>query len=85
MTTDAVANLFSGHVIVTPAGEILGADSVESRELARRVKACINACEGISTEELEQGIVHDMCRVLGQVAPLLQAQSKNRSTAEKAA
>ncbi len=63
-----------GELIVTQAGEIHGEDTAESRELARRVKACINACDGISTAELEAGVVHDMCRVLTQVAPLLEAK-----------
>lgn len=85
MTTDAVPLLSVGQVVVTPAGEILGSDTEESRELARRVKACINACDGISTAELEQGIIADMCRVLGQVVPLLEAQSRQRNAGEKAA
>lgn len=85
MTTDAVPLLSVGQVVVTPSGEILGSDTEESRELARRVKACINACDGISTAELEQGIIADMCRVLGQVVPLLEAQSRQRSAGEKAA
>ncbi|MDX1966144.1 MAG: hypothetical protein SFV23_03130 [Planctomycetaceae bacterium] len=85
MTTDAVPLLRVGQVVVTLAGEILGSDTEESRELARRVKACINACDGISTAELEQGIIADMCRVLGQVVPLLEAQSRQRNAGEKAA
>ena len=39
------------------------------------IHACVNACEGISTEELEQGIVKDMRRVLAEVAPILYEKS----------
>lgn len=74
-----------GHLIITPTGEILGEDTDDSRELARRVKACINACVGITTEDLEQGVVHDMCRVLTQVAPLLEARVRGSDTEEQAA
>ena len=64
--------LFPGELIITAHGEIHGESTPASIELARRVKACLNACDGISTEELEAGIVHDMARVLRQVAPLLE-------------
>jgi hypothetical protein len=64
--------LAQGQVIVTPAGEIHGSNTPESRELARRIQACINACAGLSTEELERGIIADMTRVIGLVTPLLQ-------------
>ena len=60
------------HLILTINGDILGMDTPRNRELARRVKACLNACEGIATEELERGLIADMCRVLTQVAPLLE-------------
>lgn len=69
--------LLPGQIVVTPAGDIHGDDSLPARDLARRVKACINACAGISTEELEAGIVHDMARVLGQVIPLLESKVRD--------
>lgn len=75
----------TGQLIVTARGEILGEDTPESRELARRVKACINACEGIATEELERGIVHDMCRVLSQVAPILETKVRGPRKDDRAA
>ncbi|MCA8989457.1 MAG: hypothetical protein KDA78_17535 [Planctomycetaceae bacterium] len=62
--------------IITVDGEILGADTPDNREMIRRIHACIDACEGISTEELEQGIIQDMCRVMGQVVPLLQTKKQ---------
>ncbi|MEM7810125.1 MAG: hypothetical protein AAF532_01425 [Planctomycetota bacterium] len=58
--------------VITPAGEIFGSDSGPNRELVRRIKACVNACEGLSTEQLEDGIVEQMRAVIGRVAPLLE-------------
>lgn len=57
--------------IVTVDGDIHGQDTPKSREIVRRIHACVAACEGISTEELERGIVQDMRRVLSDVIPLL--------------
>lgn len=74
MTPDPLPTLLRGQVLVNLNGEVHGEDSDETRELARRIKACVNACDGIATEELERGIVHDMCRVLSQVAPLLRTK-----------
>jgi hypothetical protein len=67
--------------VVTSQGELLGEDTPENRELSRRVRACVNACAGISTEELEQGIVADMCRVLNDVVPVLERQNAARRSA----
>jgi len=61
--------------ILTIEGDLLGEDTIENREIVRRIHACVNACDGLSTEELERGIVTDMCRVMGQVIPLLKNQS----------
>ncbi len=58
--------------ILTVQGDVLGEDTPENRELVRRIHACVNACEGIPTEELERGIIQDMCNVIEQVIPLLQ-------------
>ncbi len=66
------------QLVITHEGDILGEDNPENREMVRRIHACLNACEGISTEELEQGIIADMCRVMGQVVPLLQEKEANR-------
>lgn len=66
--------LSADQVIVTPSGDIHGVDTPISRELARRIKACINACDGLSTEELEAGLIQDMARVINQVVPLLEAK-----------
>ena len=60
------------HFVVTGEGDLHGEDNAENRELARRIHACVNACEGISTEELEKGIIQDMRRLLSQLVPVLQ-------------
>lgn len=61
--------------VVTVEGDVLGEDTAENREVVRRIHACVNACEGISTEELERGIVQDMRRVIAGVIPLLERQA----------
>lgn len=60
------------HFILTMEGELRGEDTEENRDIVRRIHACVNACEGITTEELEKGIIEDMRRVLNDVVPLLQ-------------
>lgn len=62
------------HFVLSVEGEIHGEDTPANRELVRRIHACVGACEGISTDELEQGVVQDMRRVIGQVVPLLQTR-----------
>jgi hypothetical protein len=62
------------HLILTSSGDILGMDTPRNREQARRIKACLAACEGIATEELERGLIADMARVLTQVVPMLEAK-----------
>ncbi|WP_459556627.1 hypothetical protein [Lacunimicrobium album] len=57
--------------VLSLEGELHGADSPENRELVRRIHACYHACEGISTDELESGIIADMSRIMAQVIPLL--------------
>ncbi|MEX0716099.1 MAG: hypothetical protein WD066_05915 [Planctomycetaceae bacterium] len=59
------------RVVVTADGDLHAEDTPENRDLARRLLACVNACAGISTEELESGVVADMRRVIENVAPLL--------------
>ena len=60
------------HFILTHEGDLLGQDTLETREIVRRIHACVSACEGISTDELELGIVADMRRVIAEVVPVLQ-------------
>lgn len=60
--------------VLSTEGELYGNDTPENRELVRRIHACVIACEGISTEELEQGLVGEMRRVLSQVVPLLNSK-----------
>jgi hypothetical protein len=70
--TAAGHDLKGPHFVLTLAGDIHGEESAENREIVRRIHACVNACDGISTDELERGVVQDMRRVIGQIAPLLQ-------------
>lgn len=60
--------------ILSTEGELYGSDTPENRELVRRIHACVSACEGISTDELEQGVVGEMRRVLSEVIPLLNSK-----------
>ena len=69
--SDAGHPLKGPHFVVSTEGDILGQDTPENREIVRRIHACVNACDGISTEELEKGILTDMQRVLSSVVPLL--------------
>ena len=64
------------HFLLTTEGELHGQDTAENREIVRRIHACVNACEGISTEELEKGIIADMRRVLAQVVPVLERHNR---------
>jgi glutamate racemase len=41
-------------------------------EKLRRLQACVTACEGISTAELEDGLIQRMRQALIQVVPLLE-------------
>ncbi len=67
------------HFILTMEGELRGEDTQENRDIVRRIHACVNACEGITTEELEKGIVEDMRRVLSDVVPILQRKPQTQS------
>jgi hypothetical protein len=67
--------------VLTAEGEIYGEDTPENREIVRRIHACVNACEGISTDELEKGIVGDMRRVIAGVVPLLSAAGSDSANA----
>ncbi len=64
------------HFLLTAEGELHGQDTEENREIVRRIHACVNACAGISTEELEKGIVADMRRVLAEVVPVLEHNNR---------
>lgn len=64
------------HFVLSIDGELHGQDTPENRELVRRIHACYQACAGITTEELENGIVQDMCKVMGQVVPLLEEREQ---------
>ncbi|VAX39836.1 hypothetical protein MNBD_PLANCTO02-27 [hydrothermal vent metagenome] len=66
------------HFVLTSAGELHGEDTPENREIVRRIHACVAACNGISTEELEKGIVQDMRSVIATVAPILEENIDQR-------
>ncbi len=73
----------SGQLVITAEGDVFGPDSPENRDLARRIRACINACKGLTTEDLENGLIQDLCRTVMQVGPLLESQ--NRQLRDRAA
>jgi len=83
--SDAAHPLNGPHFVLSSDGELLGNDTAENRELVRRIHACVNACDGISTDELESGIIQDMRRVLAEVVPLLQSQAPGQSKAPSSA
>lgn len=74
--TGARQSIQPPHFVISSEGELLGEDTPENQELVRRVVACVNACDGITTEELEGGIINDMRRVIAQTAPILQERSQ---------
>ncbi|MEQ8855836.1 hypothetical protein [Gimesia sp.] len=74
--TGARQSIQPPHFVISSEGEILGEDTPENQEMVRRVVACVNACDGITTEELENGIISDMRKVIAQTAPLLQERSE---------
>ncbi|QDT93093.1 hypothetical protein [Gimesia algae] len=74
--TGARQSIQPPHFVISSEGELLGEDTPENQELVRRVVACVNACDGITTEELESGIIKDMRSVIAQTAPLLQERSQ---------
>lgn len=59
------------HFVLSTEGELYGEDTPDNREIVRRIHACVAACEGISTDQLEKGIIRDMQRAIGEIAPLL--------------
>ncbi len=61
--------------ILSADGMIATENTPQNQELARRFLACVEACEGITTEELENGIIQDMRRVIAEVVPLLQERN----------
>lgn len=77
--SDTVLSPKTPQFIVSMEGDIHGEDTAENREIVRRIHACVNACEGIATEELEKGIIQDMQRVLASVVPLF-AEAKPSET-----
>ncbi len=66
------------HFVISADGSILGEDSPENRDIARRIHACVNACDGISTEELESGVISEMRTMIADLVPILQSQQQSR-------
>jgi hypothetical protein len=54
----------------------------QDAQMLRRIQACVDACDGISTEELEEGVVKDMQRVLREVAPIIAEWSREQQTGQ---
>ncbi len=67
--------------VITPDGELFGHDNDEARSLVKRIHASFVACEGLSIEELEKGIVADMRRVIEQVHPILKERVRSSDAA----
>ena len=49
----------------------------ENEANGHRIVAAVNACKGISTEALHQGVIAEMIEVLQQVARILRTDSMN--------
>jgi len=60
--------------VLSVEGDLHGLDTPGNRELIRRIEACVRACDGISTEELEQGVVGQMRQLLQDIVPVLQSR-----------
>jgi hypothetical protein len=89
---DATNPLDSPHFTLPPTGPAsqmqqpgsemqASEDAVTSDDAAklRRIQACVDACDGISTQELEEGVVQDMQRVLRDVAPIIAEWSSEQN------
>ena len=59
------------HFVVTADGDLLGEDHAANRELVRRISACVTACEGLTTADLEAGIVSRMMTLVAELTPLM--------------
>ena len=92
MDKNVAVSLHSPHfptasdVVEKSAQELLSVDYFDADAL-RRIKACVIACEGISTIELEGGVIEEMRRTLFRVVPLLEEAQriKNQGVQPKAA
>ena len=71
-------------VISTEDGAIHGEETPDNQEIVRRIHACVTACEGISTEDLERGIIQDIQRVLAEVVPVLQDRVPSQQQSQPA-
>ena len=49
---DDVHALRGPHFVLTYDGSLHGEDTPENQEIVRRIHACVNACDEITTEEL---------------------------------
>ena len=57
--------------VVTSEGDLLGENTAENIEIVRRIRACVNACEGLTTADLENGIITQMTRLVSDLTPLI--------------
>lgn len=70
--SDVIPQMTGPHFFVSADGEIYGENTPENQAIVRRIQACVLACDGISTEELEDGIIADLRKALDLAAPLLE-------------
>lgn len=71
--SDAAPDRQVAEIVIRADGEIFGDNTPDCHALARRVHACIAACDQIATEELERGIVGEMQSLLQSVRPILES------------
>lgn len=70
--------------VITAEGDVHGVDTPENRELVRRIRACVNACEGITTADLESGVIPQMVALMQNVQPLLASMNEDQQEMSKA-
>ena len=73
-TSPRVPDARTPNFVITPEGELHGEDTPQNHETARRIRACVNACESFATEDLEAGILTQMLSIIREVQPLLDAR-----------
>lgn len=56
----------------------------QMKAYAERIVACVNACEGISTEALNDGVVKDMYEALKSIMDAPAISSRHTNQAQKA-
>ena len=78
---DDVHSLGGPHFVLTPGVSLHEEDTPENRGIVRQIYAYVDACDGITIEELEKGIIQDMRRALAQVVPMLEERNRGQQPA----